>query len=175
MQMVGYVGINQDRIYDHLRSTADVFYDTATNAEYFRIDVRAAIDSLMTVADDFGSTAETAHSLGSLSGTTRLSGRIERGGDLDFFTFVASQTGSVRLDLQSGLGVQAVSQVMGVHSSVDQGVRTFEVTAGQHYTFSVAAQSGTGSYDVSLSLTTSVTDLGRIDFASFNSQQITGG
>ena len=172
MQMVGYVGINQDRIYDHLRSTADVFYDTATNADYFRIDVRAAIDSLMTVADDFGSTAETAHSLGSLSGTTRLAGRIERGGDLDFFTFVASQTGSVRLDLQSGPGVQAVSQVIGVHSSADQGVRTFEVTAGQHYTFSVAAQSGTGSYDVGLSLTTSVTDLGRIDFASFSSQQI---
>lgn len=175
MQMVGYVGINQDLIYDHLRNTAQVFYDTATNADYFRIDVRAAIDSLLSPTDDYGSTAATAHSLGTLTGTTRLSGQIERSGDVDFFTFVAGQTGTARLNLQSASGLQAVSQVVGVDSTLAQGARTFEVVAGQRYTFSVSAQSGTGAYDFSLSLTTSITDLGRIEFTTLNSQQLRAG
>jgi subtilisin family serine protease len=46
MQRAGYTTINEDTIYDVLRSTADAVYDPITKASYARINLRRAIDSV---------------------------------------------------------------------------------------------------------------------------------
>jgi subtilisin family serine protease len=46
MQQAGYTTINEDTIYNVLRSTADSVYDSITKASYARINLRRAIDSI---------------------------------------------------------------------------------------------------------------------------------
>lgn len=46
MQQAGYTTINQDTIYNLLRSTADSVYDTVTKTSYARINLRRAIDTI---------------------------------------------------------------------------------------------------------------------------------
>jgi hypothetical protein len=46
MQQAGYTTINQDTIYNLLRSTADSVYDSVTKASYSRINLRRAIDAV---------------------------------------------------------------------------------------------------------------------------------
>lgn len=46
MQRAGYLTINQDSIYDVLRSTADSVYDPITKASYVRVNLRRAIDTV---------------------------------------------------------------------------------------------------------------------------------
>ena len=62
MEFIGIQNITQDVIYDHIRNTADVFYDAATNANYHRLNVQAALQSIMP-ADDYGNDADHAHDL----------------------------------------------------------------------------------------------------------------
>ncbi|MBI2479522.1 MAG: S8 family serine peptidase, partial [Planctomycetia bacterium] len=59
MEFIGMQNITQDSIYDHIRNTADIFYDAATNANYRRLNVQAAIDALMP-DDDYGDSAATS-------------------------------------------------------------------------------------------------------------------
>jgi len=63
MEFVGMTDITQDTIYNQIVSTADTFFDSATNQSYNRLNVQAAIDALMP-ADDVGSTAGAATDLG---------------------------------------------------------------------------------------------------------------
>jgi hypothetical protein len=46
MQQAGYTTINQDTIYNVLRSTADSVYDSVTKTSYARINLRRAIDTI---------------------------------------------------------------------------------------------------------------------------------
>jgi subtilisin family serine protease len=50
MQRVGYTSINEDTIYNLLRSTADSVYDSITSASYLRVNLRRAIDTVMASA-----------------------------------------------------------------------------------------------------------------------------
>ena len=86
MEFNGYQGVTQDTIYQHLRDTADVFHDPATNASYHRINVGAALDALMP-DDDYGSSAAAAYSLGTVAGNTSFAGTIGTLTDSDYFTF----------------------------------------------------------------------------------------
>lgn len=177
MQASGYTNITQDMIYDHLRNTADVIHDTATNADYFRIDVAAAIDSLVSGgnrSDDYGSGIDTAYALGTVSGVASVSGRIERAGDSDYFSFVAGSTGQVRLTLQAS-GLTPTVQFAGVQASSQQGLTTLNAVAGQRYVFSVGSQAGTGSYDIGISIMSTPRDLGQVDFVKLDGQQFLGG
>jgi hypothetical protein len=47
METAGHEHIDQDRIETHLRETADTFHDPATDQTYLRMNLRAAIDSLL--------------------------------------------------------------------------------------------------------------------------------
>ena len=49
MELVGYTKVNQETIYDHLRETADDFYDPITDASYTRLNLTRALDKLMPV------------------------------------------------------------------------------------------------------------------------------
>lgn len=164
MQFVGIHSINQDVIYDHLRSTADVFYDTATQANYFRINVQRAIDALMP-ADDFGSTLDASQQLGALRSQT-LRGSIHTLQDADYFTFTADVSGTLHLNLATTPGLAAQLTVVGHSGSLVDGQLSLDVRAGQSITLAIASQSGIGHYDLQLEIESAVQviDWGAVDF-----------
>jgi subtilisin family serine protease len=171
MQQIGYVGINQDMIYNHLMSTADTIFDAATNASYQRINVRRAIDALMT-ADDFGNSAQFAHSLGSLgaAGAT-ISGRIGTAADLDYFSFTAATSGVARFTLQGGTQIAGKWQVDGGPTGTGNTFE-FNVTAGQTYFVGLGSTSGVGNYSFRASV--QQPGWGTVDFFLASGQQATG-
>lgn len=67
MQKAGYDGITQDTIEGHLRETADTIYDEATDQEYLSMNLRRAIDSVLSKA---GVRTEIQDDAVSQSGTT---------------------------------------------------------------------------------------------------------
>ncbi len=149
MEFVGIQNITQDTIYDQMRDTADIFYDTATNASYHRLNVQAALDALMPT-DDYGSDAASANDLGTLSGSSTFSGLIGTTADQDFFTFTAGVTGTISFTFDTTNGLALDAQVVSGGATFDNNVLSFAVTAGQSYTFSLAANQKIGFYDVSV-------------------------
>jgi hypothetical protein len=162
MQFVGQTGITQDQVYDHLRSTADVFHDTATAADYFRLNVQSAIDSLLP-ADDYGSTVGTAHSLGTFTSDQVISGTIGQLNDVDYFTFTAGYTGQMSFQSSATHYLQTRWEQVGVGFSNSSNL-TFDVVAGQSYTIGLQTAAGIGHYTVQAHLEPAVTDWGAINY-----------
>ena len=146
MQVVGMTNITQTTIYNHLVATADTLYDSATSQWYNRLNLEAAIDALMP-SDDFGSTAGTAHNLGTLSGTSQINGIIGSLSDVDFFTFTAGSTGSVTVTAEPTH--ELVPDWTG-SGGANGNTYTISVVAGQTYTFGLSTNAGIGSYDLTL-------------------------
>lgn len=151
MQFVGYAGITQDTIYQQLRNTADVFYDSVTQANYFRINVGRAIDSLMPT-DEAGDTLTTAKQLGELGTSTSLAGIIGKKSDIDVYRFTATVSGTITLDVAARDQLAANVQIVGASTQVVDGKLTFHVTAGQQYSLQLATQAGIGHYNVGIGL-----------------------
>lgn len=178
MQFVGQTNITQDTIYQHLRSTADVFYDNVTKASYFKINVGRAIDALLPT-DDYGGTIDTAQNLGSLTGDSRLSGLIGTKNDVDSFTFIAGASGKLSLGITDQEYLRSDLKIVGATPSLADGKLTFRVTAGQHYTIQVGTKGGIGHYTIDVGLIAdkqqiAPTDWGSVAFASFQNQRIAG-
>ncbi len=173
MQLVGYANVTQDTIYNHLRSTADTIFDAVTNANYFRLNVGAAINSLMPT-DDYGSTSTTAFALGTLNGSRELQGLIGTLQDQDFFTFTAGQTGmaSFRVDARNELSAN-VALVGGNGTTIDNAFK-FSVTAGQQYSLSLGTRAGIGKYGATFAIQQTTVDAGAIEFKQIVDQNITG-
>lgn len=157
MQFVGMTGITQDAIYNHMMSTADEIFDTATNQYFKRLNVSAAIDALMP-ADDFGSTEAAAYNLGSLTNQLSISGLVGKFDDEDVFTFTASASGSVKLDVSGTHYLEPNCTIAGAIAQGGDGSWTFDVVAGQTYSFAVstAEGGGIGYFDVELSLSSTL-------------------
>lgn len=177
MDMLGYQEINQDRIEDHLRSTADVIYDAVTKANYHRVNLTRALDALM--ADDYGNTASDAHNLGTVSNTANISGVLGSSSDVDAFSFVASRTGRMQISLSSLSSLDGRVQVLGEELVSNGGALEFQVQAGQRYVLAVDSLSGVGGYRLDLELTTdlSVTppvDLGVVSSTTVSAIQLQG-
>ena len=154
MQFVGYQSVTQDTIYDHLRNTADVFFDSATNANYHRIDVQAALDALMP-DDDYGSSTNTAHSLGTLSSNTSFNGTIGTLSDSDYFTFTAGTTGAMSFTANVTHALAPSWEVSGGGGQVSGNsneVFSFDVTAGQTYTVGLDSSDGIGHYTMNVGI-----------------------
>jgi subtilisin family serine protease len=151
MSFVGIQNITQDAIYDHFRDTADVVYDAATNADYFRINVQAAIDALMP-DDDYGSSAGEAHSLGTLSGNSTVSGLIGTLDDADYFTFTAGATGTMSFSVDATHALTPNCGLVDGEFEVEYNTMTFDVEAGGTYTLFLQTADGIGFYDASLGL-----------------------
>ncbi len=178
MQFVGQTNITQDAIYNQLRNTADVFFDTATNANYFRINVGRAIDSLMPV-DDFGDSLATAQQLGTRSNDWELHGLIGKKSDVDSFTFTAGVSGKVALDANDAEYLRSDVTIVGATSSLVDGKLTFSITTGQQYTLQVGTKAGIGHYSIALEVTAAQpeivpTDWGTVAVASFSNQRLAG-
>jgi hypothetical protein len=177
MQMVGYASITQDTIYNHIRNTADVVFDSITNANYFRLNVGAAISGLMPT-DDFGSTSSTAYALGTLSGSRELNGLIGTLQDQDFFSFTAGVTGKASFQVSGRFELSANIGLVGGGGTLADNTLSFNVTAGQQYTLSLGTRAGIGTYGATFAIQQtaqpSATDLGSIDFKKVMDQNIQG-
>jgi subtilisin family serine protease len=176
MEFAGQTNITQDMIYNTVQSTSDTFYDSATNANYQRLNLWAAIDSVMP-DDDFGSTLGTAYSLGTLGdgSTASLNGHIAAVGDGDYFSFTADMNGSVTFtasnlthDLTSAWTVYDAGGVAIATSSSN--AFEFEVTANSNYTVAYASGNGLGYYslDVSAEASFNFTEWGSVGFTQYN-------
>jgi Subtilase family len=174
MQFVGMTNITQDMIYNHMMATADSIVDAATQLSYKRLDLQAAIEALMP-ADDYGSTLASAHNLGTLAGTSSVSGRIGSLTDADYFRFTAAATGNVTFDLSSTSGGMAGAwEVFGANGQILTSQNgdnvSFSVTAGQTYTVRLASTGGTGAYtfDVAAASAFTYQDWGAVAFTQLN-------
>lgn len=173
MQQAGYTSINEDTIYNTLRSTADSVFDSVTNASYLRVNLRRAIDTVLQ-SDDFGGTANTAFSLGTVGEpASSVSGRIGSSGDLDAFSFVAGSTGVARFTVAAGSPISPTWQLIGGASGSGSG-STFEfnVVAGQTYSVAIGSSGASGSY--TLNATVTPTDWGNVSFYYSGNHQATG-
>lgn len=156
MEFVGIQNITQDTIYDHIRNTADIFYDAATSANYHRLNVQAALDALMP-ADDYGSSLNDAFSLGTLSGSSTLGGLIGTVTDEDVFTFTARDTGTISFTVYTSFDLALDAQLLNGTAHFDNNILTFDVTAGESYTISFGTDNGIGYYDAAVELLPSAT------------------
>ncbi len=179
MEFNGYQNITQDTIYDQLRSTSDLVFDSASSSLYRRVNIGRAIDVLMP-DDDFGSTAGAAKQIGRLGESLNIAGLIGNTADLDFFQFTADAAGRVALQVDAFENLQADVGVLGKSVTQDSdGTYRFDVQAGETVSFSLATSAGIGRYDVALGLTPqqdqrTVVDWGVIEQAEFDVKQIGG-
>jgi subtilisin family serine protease len=146
MQFVGYTGITQDTIYNHMMATADTFFDSATGQNYKRLDLQSAFSALMP-ADEYGSTAGAAHNLGTLSGSSQVDGLIGTLSDDDYFRFTAASTGTVTFTATTMThGLDPVWTGPGTVSGANGQTFTVDVVAGQTYTVGLSTSAGIGWY-----------------------------
>jgi hypothetical protein len=151
MQNLGLTAIDQSAIYERLRTTADVIYDSVTSTTYRRVNLQRALDSL--VGADESTSAADARSLGTLTSTQVVSGTIGRVSDQDFFRFTAAQSGTVALALHASSQLAATWQTAGGIGQIVGNKLLLAVQAGQSYVVGVAGGGGAiGKYSIDLRL-----------------------
>jgi hypothetical protein len=179
MQFVGRTGITQDTIYDHMLATADTFFDSVTNQSYKRLNLGRAIDALMPT-DDYGSTADTAHNLGALSGEITINGKLSRLTDVDCFRFTATASGTVTFRADADAGMTPTWQVWGAtRLPSEAGTIKFQVVAGQSYTVGLSSPGTTGNYTITTGLDAAgpaftFTDWGAVGFNTQDNVSVAG-
>jgi subtilisin family serine protease len=184
MQNLGYTGINEDAIYDELRSTADLVWDAATQANYRRINLQRALDTLVG-ADDFGSSADNAFSLGTLGSSTAFAGTIGRLSDQDYFQFTAAASGTVTFTARTTSGELAAAwQNAGASAKLDGNQITLTVQAGQTYSVGLGTSAGIGKYALDVQVVQaaptpvappSAVNWGTVEFARINAVPLAAG
>ncbi len=177
MDFVGYQDVDSDLINDHFRATADIIYDAVTQANYHKLNLERALDSLM--ADDYGDLPESAFQLGEWADTHQWSGIINRLDDVDCFSIVAGHTGLLELTTTASEGLEIQWMVDQQVVQPLDGRILLEVQEGQSYQLSVSSLSGLGRYDVAGTLTpveapAALVDLGLVDAASVESLALDG-
>lgn len=184
MEFAGYQNVTQDMIYDQLRDSADLVYDNATEAYYHRLNLEQALDNLL--PDEYGSNDATAFALGTIGDSSSLSGLIGRLSDQDYFSFTAGVSGNVRISIDGSHDLAASWTFTGA-ASIEGDQLSFDVVAGQTYTFALGTTDGLGYYDLRLEMDTvdieplplppppaDAVNWGQIDFASFTGETVAG-
>ena len=178
MEFVGMADIDQWDIFNHMMATGDRFFDSATSAWYTELNLEAAIDALMPT-DDYGSTAGTAHDLGTIDppsanplAQSQTSGVISTLDDTDHFTFTAGATGTATFTVADATHNLAVNWEGGGWTSIGAGVYTIEVSAGQSYSFAIGTTGGLGYYDFTYELESSFS---AIEWGAVGAQQTREG
>ena len=146
----GYTDVSAEMIYEALYNSADEVYDSSTGATYRRLNIDAAIESVLP-DDDYGSTVSTAYEVGSVSGEVTLNGSITTLADCDYFTFTAAANGQVEVAVTATDRLGAELQVVsgGVQEQPD-GTLVFDVVAGQQYTLALQTTDGLGHYTLGI-------------------------
>ncbi len=176
MAFAGYENITQDMIYDQFYDTADLIYDSLTNANYHQLNLASALDALL--VDEYGSSAATAHSLGTLQGGTSVAGMIGRLDDVDYFTFTAAASGTMTFATEVDYDMVSDWTLVGGGGANQNGTLTFDVQAGQSYTISLGSSAGLGHYEIDVSLQSAAmpaaTDWGIVSATRHDGQNIAG-
>ena len=174
-QFVGVANVSQDMIYNLMVSTADTVYDPITARNYHRLNLNRAIAAIMP-ADDFGSTRTTAYAIGTVVGSTSVTGMIASLDDSDWFRFTAGTSGTATLQLDVTDELVPKWELTGATrgATADDRVLTFDVVAGETYTFAVTTADGFGRYRLSVDLqaATHYVDWGTIRQNHFNGNRI---
>ena len=176
MEFAGYTNITQDTIYDHMMATADSFFDSVTNQWYSRLNMSSAISTLMPT-DDYGSSAAAAYDLGTLSGTSSISGVIGELSDVDYFTFTAGGTGTVTFEaVNTTHDLQATWNGTGTVSGPSNEIYTINVIAGQDYTVGFGSSAGLGYFDLEVTAESffTFTDWGSVSFTELEDIAVAG-
>ncbi len=146
MEMVGVQDVTPARIINWLHDTADTVYDSITRANYHRLDLQNAIDTLLP-DDNVGDTSSAATNL---SLTQRsLDGWINHLGDSDVYRFTAQSSGQLKLDADSDW----VDSLKWTITSNGQSIlseqadkHTLAITAGQSYELRFSADQEIGPF-----------------------------
>lgn len=156
MEMVGFDTINLSTISSHLRATADTIFDAVTGANYDRLNLANAIQSLIP-SDTVGDTPATAATF-DLS-QNRLDGWINHLGDRDVYRFTTAASGTLQLDAHS----QWADSLQWTLTTAGQAVatggldpRAVELSAGTTYELHVAAPHRIGGFSFDVDFTSSV-------------------
>jgi subtilisin family serine protease len=176
MEFVGLANITEWSIYNHMTSTADTFFDSATNQSYKRLNMENAISALMPT-DDYGSTVATAYNLGTIgSAGTGVSGLIGKRDDVDYFRFTAAATGTVTFIAETTYYLDAVWTGGGTVSGVDGNIYTIDVVAGQSYAVGLSTSDGLGYFNLTISAESAFTfvDWGTVEQTQINNSANNG-
>ncbi|WP_425613517.1 S8 family serine peptidase [Anatilimnocola sp. NA78] len=146
MTAMGRTNVTQDVLYDWLKNTADTLYDSVTNASYSKLNLQRALDTLVG-ADEFGSTAADATSIGNLTSTITVSGTIGKVSDSDFFRFTAGATGQVTFTLDTLGNLDGKWQTPD-GGTVNGNTVTMNVVAGQAYRLGLGTSDGIGKFTI---------------------------
>jgi subtilisin family serine protease len=147
MEFVGWQYITQDVIYSHMMYSAKSFFDSATGQTYKRIDLATAFNTLMPI-DEYGSTASTAHGLGTLGGNRQINGVISKLSDADYFQFTAAGSGTATFQISTTHSL--APQWSGAGGSASGNTYAFQVVAGQSYTVGLSTGNGIGWYGINV-------------------------
>ncbi len=161
MQFMDYQTIDQDSIYNYLRQTADIAFDSVTGMNYHNINLRAALEAI--VVDLHGESAATATTVGTWQGGERLTGTIGTFDDVDALRFTAGRSGTMTLTFEQTHQLNLQAQLHGQAVTMQGNTLTFDVVAGQDYTLLLSTSDGIGHYTIDTALQAtpvSATDLG---------------
>ncbi len=174
LQFAGYKNINEDTINYVMRNTADSIYDSATNQSYKRLNLQAAINSIIP-ADEFGNTSSTAYSLGTLVGRTSVSGAITRLDDKDYFSFVAGQSGTVTFTATVDGTMSAKWELAGTAGTTTGNTFSVSVVAGQTYSVGLSTGGGIGHYRLDVASSVAAANWGAVDFKQISGVDLSSG
>ena len=177
-EFAGVTNITQDLLYQQFLDTADQIYDSVTDGYYHRINLEAALESV--IQDLHSGTAETATDIGLLSGGETIEGTIGKIADVDAFEFTAEHTGRVTLNFEVTDDLVPHVDIVGIDAETAGNEVTFDVVAGQKYNFAVATADGSGHYKISFHNEVAIaeqappTDLGTVTSSEFLNQSVDG-
>ena len=155
LEFSGVENIDQDTIYNIFRETADALHDSVTGNTYHQINLKAAIESIITDrhGDDFGSATQIDST--DLFDGANVQGTIGKVSDVDTFKFTADQSGRVTFEIETTDDLIAQLDFPGTTVDVEGNLVSFEVIEGQEYEFSLTTSEGIGHYQIAATVETS--------------------
>jgi hypothetical protein len=175
-EFMGVEGIDQDMLYQQFIDAADQIYDSVTGGYYYRLNVAAAIDAVVT--DLQSDSWQAATDAGTLVDGSHINGTIGKFNDIDTFAFTAATTGQITFNFETTHDLVAFVTVQNQDVQVNDNQVTFNVTAGQQYKFQVGSEAGLGHYQINVSQTAApsvqAVDWGTTDSKMFAGQDVVG-
>ncbi len=176
LQQTGRVNIDQDMIYGIMRETADRIYDSITSAYYLRLNIKAAVDSVLG-GDSEGNTRSEASYIGSFGLRKTVWGTTDYQNDRDFFSFKALRTGTVTLTVEGVEGAEFQLRryyADGSSRYVNGNTISMTVKEGQTYSVCIRGIEGTGAYSAAFKLVPNFKDLGEVTETTIKNQRVNG-
>ncbi|MGD9646179.1 MAG: S8 family serine peptidase [Pirellulales bacterium] len=167
--------VGQSEIYNLMRNTADTVFDPVTGATYARLNVDRAIDTLMPVNQN--GSAAAARALGMVVDSFSVDDLMARLADRDYFSFTAARSGKLSITLDTADALRPTWALEGGGGTVDASglVFTFDVVAGQDYTFDLGTAGSIGHYQLNAALAAPLVDWGTVEFATIVDQAVGTG